>query len=73
MIRIGYVFVVGMLLLPIAAGGEETQTGGQAEQQRKEQPKQQEKSSKPQSSVNTDFQPTERIKADTVVAFPADI
>ncbi len=73
MTQIAYILFWGLFILPITAGGAEPQDKGQTEQQQKEEPSQQEKASKSRIPVNSDFQPSERIKADTVVAFPADI
>ena len=63
-----------IIALPALAAEEDGQVRGQTEQQQnQDQPVQQEVEKKPSSSVEKNFQPTERIKADTEVAFPADI
>lgn len=73
-LAVAVIFLV--LALPVLASATGDQTGKQGErtsQQEQEGSDRQKAESKTQLPLNKNFQPTERIKADTVVAFPADI
>ena len=64
-----FIFLLLVTGLPVSASEKVEQI---APQQQKQDVQKTEKKSQPQVKIKN-FQPTERIKADTVVAFPADI
>jgi hypothetical protein len=71
-------FLLLCLFFPLSTIAAES--NGQADRQSNQQSQQEQKQSLSQQPVSTtrsavgkQFQPTERIKADTVIAFPADI
>jgi len=72
-------FLLLCLFFPLSAIAAESngQAGSQSNQQSQQQEQKQALTQQPvsttRSAVRKQFHPTERIKADTVIAFPADI
>lgn len=70
-------FAFLMMVLPALAAEPTGQAEGQVEkrpqQEGQKKSAQQQAKGKAQPPVHKQFHPTERIKADTVIAFPADI
>ncbi len=67
-----FVFIFLLLVKGLPASASEKVEQAAPTQQKQAAPQETKKNPQPPVKINN-FQPTERIKADTVVAFPADI